>query len=243
MGSTTQRAHTGTSGTPGASGTSGTTKGSATAERKRARERRILAATRDLFDARGLRDALIDDIARAVGINRAIIYRHFTSKEELFALTQVDYLHELGERLAAVDGSGGTPTQRLAALTRTFVEYGVEFPAFVDCAQTLMSRPIDELMQEVSEPAITRLGEAMTGCLSHLVSALDDGNGTGEFRVEDVDLLANTLYAQGLGGLALARVGTIIKESGGGTPDVTPISVEQVSDYLVRTALALASHT
>src|SRR6476620_3679929 len=80
-----------------------------TAERKRERERLILDATRELFDARGVRDALIDDIAKSVGINRAIIYRHFTGKEELFALTLVDYLDELSARLAAADDATATP--------------------------------------------------------------------------------------------------------------------------------------
>ena len=42
-------------------------------ERRAERKREILDATRTLFDERGVRDAQIEDIARAVGINRAII--------------------------------------------------------------------------------------------------------------------------------------------------------------------------
>ena len=72
----------------------------AAAARRRRREKEILDATRALFDARGVRDAQIEDIARAVGINRAIIYRHFSGKEELFALTLVGYL-ERARRPAA----------------------------------------------------------------------------------------------------------------------------------------------
>src|ERR1700710_3285309 len=90
---------------------------SAAATRRRAREQQIRAATRQLFDESGVRDAQIEDIARAVGINRAIIYRHFAGKEELFALTLVGYLDELAERLLAGDDPDapagdprGTPT-------------------------------------------------------------------------------------------------------------------------------------
>src|SRR5215218_5507199 len=72
---------------------------SAAAARRRTREQQILAATRRLFDESGVRDAQIDDIARAVGINRAIIYRHFSGKEELFALAVESYLEELRGRL------------------------------------------------------------------------------------------------------------------------------------------------
>ena len=74
--------------------------------RRRAREREILDATRALFDARGVRDAQIEDIARAVGVNRAIIYRHFTGKEELFALTLVGYLDDLEARLGGRERRG-----------------------------------------------------------------------------------------------------------------------------------------
>jgi AcrR family transcriptional regulator len=227
-----------------ASGTAGTPAPPrrATAERKRERERLILGATRELFDRRGVRDALIDDIAKSVGINRAIIYRHFTGKEELFALTLVSYLDELSARLAAADDDTLGPQERLRDITTAFVDFGVEYPAFVDCAQALMSKPSAELMEEVSEAAILRLGTAMSGCLAHLVSALEAGKQSGEFPVEDVDLLANTLYAQGLGGIALARIGTVIKETSPGVPAITPISAEQVRDYLVKAAVALASY-
>jgi len=69
---------------------------SAAAARRRAREAEILQATRALFDERGVRDAQIEDIAKAVGINRAIVYRHFSGKEELFALTLVAAHHHGG---------------------------------------------------------------------------------------------------------------------------------------------------
>src|SRR6478752_110887 len=110
------------------------------AARRRAREREILQATRELFDESGVREAQIEDVARAVGVNRAIIYRHFSGKEELFALTLVGYLDDLEARLAAVSTRLG-PRKRVKALTEAFVDFGLEHPAFVDCAQTLMRRP------------------------------------------------------------------------------------------------------
>ena len=81
----------------------------AAAARRRAREAEIIAATRELFDQRGVRDVQIEDIARAVGINRAIVYRHFTGKEELFALTLVGYLDELRAALATAADAAEDP--------------------------------------------------------------------------------------------------------------------------------------
>ena len=62
---------------------------------RRVRERELVQATRALFDERGMLDVPIEEIAKAVGIARGLIYRQFSSKEELFVLTVTDYLSEL----------------------------------------------------------------------------------------------------------------------------------------------------
>jgi AcrR family transcriptional regulator len=48
------------------------------------RERELVRATRALFDRRGVLDAPSRRSPRAVGIPRGLIYRQFSSKEELF---------------------------------------------------------------------------------------------------------------------------------------------------------------
>ena len=214
---------------------------SAAAARRRLRERDILAATRRLFDERGVRDAQIEDIARAVGINRAIVYRHFTGKEELFALTLVGYLEELRTRMAEGDATEGDARERLTAIVTSFVDYGLAHPAFVDCAQALMRRTGPELLDEISEGAMFRLGRAISGCLSLLSDVIEAGVASGEFHVEDPSLLANTLYASGLGALQLARVGILVTEVAPGIPSVGSISSDQVKHYLVTSAIAVAT--
>jgi AcrR family transcriptional regulator len=213
----------------------------AAAARRRVREAEILAATRTLFDERGVRDAQIEDIANAVGINRAIVYRHFTGKEELFALTLVGYLDELREALASAAADHDAPRDQLTAVVGAFCDYGVAHPAFVDCAQTLMRRTGPELLEEISEGALFRLGRGITSCLSTLSGVLEAGVERGDFKVQDPTLLANTLYASGLGALQLARVGILVKEAAPGIPTVAGVSADQVRQYLVASALALAT--
>ena len=142
----------------------------AAAARRRKREAEIIAATRELFDQRGVREAQIEDIARAVGINRAIVYRHFSGKEELFALTLEGYLEELRDALATAADRSGSPARKLGAIVGAFVDYGIDHPAFVDCAQSLMRMPGDELLDEISESALFRLGRGISSCLSILSS-------------------------------------------------------------------------
>src|SRR3954447_4063304 len=211
----------------------------AAAARRRRREKEILDATRALFDARGVRDAQIEDIARAVGINRAIIYRHFSGKEELFALTLVGYLEELARQLRTAD-TGPGPEARLRAITAAFVDFGLYYPAFVDCALTLMRRPGPELLDEISEGSMYRLGHGIATCLAPVASAIRAGVDDGVFHTDDADLLANTLYASGLGGLQLARVGMVVKEAAPGIPTTYRLSAGQVKEHLIASSVAMA---
>jgi AcrR family transcriptional regulator len=212
-------------------------------ERREARKREILDATRALFDERGVRDAQIEDIARAVGINRAIIYRHFSGKEELFALTLVGYLDELAAVLDAADDESRPPAQRLATITGEFLDFGSRLPAFVDCAQALLRRRGEELMDEVSESVMLTLGISMTASLSHVVRILEAGTASGEFHVRDPHLLANVLYTQGLGVLNLATLQLSVREENPGLPAVDSVPFDEVKAYMKRSAVAMARGT
>ncbi|MEH3033124.1 MAG: TetR/AcrR family transcriptional regulator [Aeromicrobium erythreum] len=208
--------------------------------RRAARTREILEATRALFDERGLRDAQIDDIARSVGINRAIIYRHFSGKEELFALTLVGYLDQLSEAMRDATDPDAGPGEQLAALTRAFMDFGETYPAFVDCALALLRRPGSELMHEVQEEVMVRLGSAINGPLGQLVAVLERGNAEGEFHVEDPVLQANIFYTQALGVLNLARLRLAVREESGRGPRVDDVAFDRVKDNIVSSVVLVA---
>lgn len=209
-------------------------------ERRAERKKEILDATRALFDERGVRDAQIDDIARAVGINRAIIYRHFSGKEELFAMTLLGYLDELALALAAADDPSARPADRLRTITAAFLDFGSGLPAFVDCAQALLRRRGDELMEEVNESVMLKLGVGMTSCLSHVVHVLETGVASGEFQVRDPYLLANIFYTQALGVLNLATLQLSVREHNPGLPAVDAVPFDEVKTYLQRAVVAMA---
>jgi AcrR family transcriptional regulator len=202
------------------------------ASARRAREREIVEATRALFDERGVQDAPIEEIARAVGINKALIYRHFGSQEELFVLTVTSYLAELEQSFAEVDASLDPATQ-LREVSERYGAFCRDYPAFLDCALSLMRQPFPELAERVSQAVLFRLGQAMSGCLSRLSGILAEGAEQGVFKANDPDYLANYLYAQGLGAMHLARIGAGVKVLAPGVPQVFAIDPEQV----VRTAV------
>src|SRR3954462_15342871 len=135
---------------------------------RRARERDLVRATRALFDERGLQDAPIEEIAKAVGIARGLIYRQFSSKEELFVLTVTDYLAELDQVLSAAAGPEGEPVERFERWARAYAGFCLSYPAFLDCSLSLMRRPARELRDVLSESVWLRLGQGIARCVEHV---------------------------------------------------------------------------
>jgi AcrR family transcriptional regulator len=208
-------------------------------ESRRQRERDIVDATRALFDERGMQDAPIEEIARAVGINKALIYRHFASKEELFVLTITLYLQELDARFREIP-EDLDPLVQFKAAGEAFIDFMLQYPAFLDCALMLMRRPFADLVGEVSEGILLRLGQAMAACLSRTSRILKVGAEQGVFRIEDPDYTSNHLYAQALGAMHLARVRTGVREMHGttGIPEPFPIDPKRVGRVVMAVALA-----
>jgi AcrR family transcriptional regulator len=221
----------------GGNGNGRATGRSTRATARRERERDIVEATRALFDERGVQDAPMEDIARAVGINKALIYRHFASQEELFVLTVTHYLAELQARFDEVDETL-EPLAQLREVSERYVAFCLEYPAFLDCALSLMRRPYAELLDTVSEAVLFRLGQAMSACLSRLSRVLAAGAEQGVFRDTDPDFLANHLYAQGLGAMHLARVSAGVRELAPGVPQMFPIEAAEVARTALETTYA-----
>jgi AcrR family transcriptional regulator len=187
------------------------------------RERELVLATRKLFDERGMQDAPVEQIAREVGIARGLIYRAFSSKEELYVLTVTDYLAELAAEMEAADG--------LAALSEAFARFCVRYPAFVDCALSIMHRPAVDLQAAVSDSVWLRLGSGMASCICPLADELR------AYGTSDPDYTANVLWTQGLGLMHLARIQVGLRRG----PELFAVDSERVVQTCVDTALALAA--
>jgi len=74
-----------------------------------------------------------------------------------------------------------------------------------------------------------------------LTDTLDAGQQSGAFVAADSVVLANHMYASGLGALQLARLGMVVRELTPGVPAMVPLATDQVKEYLVATARALAT--
>src|SRR5262249_21935551 len=92
---------------------------------KHDRRQDILAAAMDLFAMKGFRGTTTRDLATQAGVNEAIIFRHFNTKEELYSAilehkageNREAKLEEL-ERLAAT----GDDEKFFRSIGRSFLE-------------------------------------------------------------------------------------------------------------------------
>lgn len=185
-----------------------------------------------------MQDAPIEQIAKAVGIARGLIYRHFSSKEELFVLTVTTYLDELGDLLQAATAQEPDAAVRLERCAEAFAGYCQRYPAFLDCSLSLMRRPASELRAIVSESVWLRLGQGMARCLNHLAEILRSGSEAGTFAVAEPDYMANVLWTQMLGTMHLARIRVGVRQLAPGVPGLFAVAPEQIVRTCVSSAMA-----
>jgi AcrR family transcriptional regulator len=204
---------------------------------RQVRERDLVAATRTLFDERGMQDAPIEEIAQSVGIARGLIYRHFSSKEELFVLTVTDYLAELSELIRTAMTGSERPDKRLELVTEAYARFCLRYPAFLDCSLSLMRRPAMELKAQISESVWLRLGLGMASCIEPLTRIVR------ELGTEDPEYTANVLWTQTLGTMHLARSRVGLRELAPGVPDLFRVDAERLVASCVASAAAVVSRS
>lgn len=86
-----------------------------------AREEAILQATCQLLGEKAFDAMTMDDVAQAVGIAKASLYKHFSSKEDLCCAAMVQVLGRVRAYLAALD-AGMAPLDKLRAVVRWSLE-------------------------------------------------------------------------------------------------------------------------
>lgn len=205
---------------------------------RRERERDLVLATRALFDERGVLDAPIDEIAKAVGIARGLVYRQFASKDELFVLTVTHYLAELDGVLDEATDADASPLEQIESGLTAFAGFCARYPAFLDISLSLMHHPAVELRDKLSESVWLRLGQSMATCIDRLVMVLRAGAAEGTFDVEDPPYMASILWTQILGAMHLGRSRVGVARTESGHPELFAIDPERVARTCVASAIA-----
>ncbi len=102
------------------------------------RRTQILRIARDLFAQRGYAAVSLGDIAQAVGVSKAAIYHHFSSKDELYTAMLCDLLARIGAGMRSIVAAPEPLRTRIEWFARAIAN----IPADAD---------MDAMMRDVAE--------------------------------------------------------------------------------------------
>jgi AcrR family transcriptional regulator len=172
---------------------------------------RLLRAAQDLIETGGYGAASVLAIAERAGVASGTLYRHFSSKEELFASlfrTVCDREVAAMQAAEAEVPAGAGPTERLEVVLATFARRALRRPRL---AWALIAEPVDPLVD--AERLAYRARYA-----SLIAEGLRAGIATGEIPDQDPELVAAAL----VGGCGEALVGPL-SPVGGAPPDAEAV--------------------
>lgn len=192
------------------------------------RERQLVDTALGLFADRGVVETTVEDIARAAGVSKPLLYRHFESREDLLVATAVRHLDALGRRVRALAPPGAGAEERVLGTLGALCDFCAEEPAFMDGAILLLRLPFADLEARVSPARLLRLGQGMAAVLGPLASDLGAVAG-----VADPDAVATSLYLQAIGAMYAARHGIGIRAAAPGVPEQFVLGHDQVRGHVL----------
>ncbi len=171
---------------------------------------RLLAAAREIVEEKGYGGASVVAIAERAGLASGTLYRHFSSKEELFVelFRAVCDREVQAMRAAAETADGASHVDRLETVLATFAQRALRRPRL---AWALIAEPVDPLV-DAERLAYRERYRELTA------AALRAGIGAAEIPDQNVELTAAAL----VGGCGEALVGPL-SPLAGGSPDAAEI--------------------
>jgi AcrR family transcriptional regulator len=187
---------------------------------------RLLRAAQKLIEQEGYGGASVMAIAEGAGVAAGTLYRHFSSKEELFVELFRAVCDREEEAMRAADAAmapAASHSERLETVLVTFAQRALRRPRL---AWALIAEPVDPLVD--AERLAYRARYARL-----IADALREGIAAGELPAQNAELVAAAL----VGGCGEALVGPLSPLAG-----VRP-SAEEVLDPLrtfIRRAIGAA---
>jgi AcrR family transcriptional regulator len=92
------------------------------------RKETILSAAQGLFASKGFHGVSVDEIARAVDVSPAILYRHFDSKQTLYNAVLEKFAGQRQSYVDTIVNHGTSFEDALAGMTQVYIENIAENP-------------------------------------------------------------------------------------------------------------------
>ncbi len=125
--------------------------------------RRLLDATRELLETRGLRDLRVVDIARAAGTSPATFYQYFRAVEDAVLVLAEEAAEDLSAVIAGLDGQWNEASSR--RLVDAFVDAWSEHRAVLR-TRNLAAQEGDQRFRTVRNTSLRPILEALEAKIS-----------------------------------------------------------------------------
>jgi TetR/AcrR family transcriptional regulator len=115
----------------------------------------ILAAAEQIFAKAGLAGARTDDIAAAAGVNKALLYYYFKSKDGLYEAVVEDHFREFNRRAVAVLAEPDAAREvllRYVSLYFDFISTRQRYAALYSQLMTARTQPLARLVRKYIVP-------------------------------------------------------------------------------------------
>ena len=137
----------------------------------------ILRAAGHIFAEKGLEGARTDAIAAAAGVNKALLYYYFKSKDDLYLAILEGHMKDFSEqasRILSSEGPAGATLLRYVSMHFDFMSARPDYPRLVQRFMMARGRPFERLARKYSLPVGAKFR-----------SVIERGIRAGEFRVSD----------------------------------------------------------
>jgi AcrR family transcriptional regulator len=154
-----------------------------------ARRGEIIGTATGLFLAQGYAGTSMADLARAVGIQKASLYHHFTSKQALFVACVTEGYEDTVRRLDALRADAAlSDADRIRAAMEELYRINLGTPV------GRMAPLISEVAQEIPEVAQTFHAGFITRQYDIVRAMVEDGIARGSFAAVDADGVRNLIF-------------------------------------------------
>ena len=202
----------------------------ATRDRRNPKETRqaLMSAGEELFAQFGFSGASVDRIARAAGVNKAMINYHFRGKAGLYEAILVANLSPITEKLRVLRGRALPPAERLAEYVALFGAMHTEHPA-------LSAMVLREVLSGGRHLTETSMGQLL-GLLDCVREIVATGVAQGAFRTVDPTMTHVTIVGSIVLFFATGRLRQRLT-SEGRTSGMMPVAEEYVrhaQEFILR---------
>lgn len=135
---------------------------------------RVFGAAAEEFAARGFDGAKVDRIAERAGVNKAMLYYHYTDKAALYRAVVGDMFASTAAAMAALRARGGSPEEQVGEFIETIAREGQLRPHF----PAMWLRELADAGRHLGAGNFSDI----FGIVSTLAAILKDGEAAGRFN-------------------------------------------------------------